>query len=76
MTFDFNILYLLISAAVAAGVAWGVAAGKIKVIGEEVAAMRTKVSIDHDLLVEIRTKLDMLLGTNINVIKKQRNEKL
>ena len=71
MNFDFNILYLLISIATSAGVAWGVVKSKVKVLEEEVAILRGKHSVDHDLLIKIETKIDMLLGN----IKIDRNEK-
>ena len=70
MTFDFNILYLLISIMTSAGVAWGVVKSKVKVLEEEVNILRVKYSVDHDLLIKIETKIDMLL----NNVKIDKNE--
>jgi hypothetical protein len=47
--------------AVSAGIAWGVASAKLKALEIRLAIVKNEPKSDHDLLIEIRTKLDMLL---------------
>jgi len=62
MTMEISLFWVIGSAVLTAGIAWGVCKSQIKDLSEEVAALRTNYSRDHDLLVEISTKLDMMLG--------------
>lgn len=61
MTMEISLFWVIGSAVLTAGIAWGVCKSQIKDLSEEVAALRTNYSRDHDLLVEISTKLDMML---------------
>lgn len=63
MTMEISLIWVIASAVLTAGIAWGVCKSQIKDLSEEVAALRTNYSRDHDLLVEISTKLDMMLKT-------------
>ncbi len=44
-----------------AGIAWGITTHRIKNTEEKLTALAATYSKDHDLLVEIKTKLDLLL---------------
>jgi hypothetical protein len=63
MTMEISLFWVIGSAVLTAGIAWGVCKSQLKDLAEEVAVLRTNYSRDHDLLVEIRTKLDMIVGT-------------
>ena len=43
------------------GIAWSVATAKLKALEIRLAIVESEHKTDHDLLIEIRTKLDMLL---------------
>jgi hypothetical protein len=47
--------------AVSAGIAWGVATSKLKSLEIRLAVVESEHKTDHDLLIEIKTKLDMLI---------------
>ena len=63
MTMEISLVWVIASAILTAGIAWGVCKSQIKELSKEVSALRTNYSRDHDLLVEISTKLDMMLKT-------------
>lgn len=63
MTIEVNLYWIIACGVLSAGIAWGISKAQVKVLAEEVATLRTNYSRDHDLLVEIRTKLTMLLET-------------
>lgn len=58
---DYNFLIMIASAVLSAGIAWGITTSKVKDIERRQIESETKYSADHDLLVEIKTKLDLLL---------------
>jgi hypothetical protein len=47
--------------AVSAGIAWGVATSKLKALEIRLAVVESEHKMDHDLLIEINTKLDILI---------------
>jgi hypothetical protein len=58
---DIQLLIAIGTLAISAGVAWGVASAKLKALEIRLAIVESGHKSDHDLLIEIRTKLDMLL---------------
>lgn len=58
---DYGIIISIASIVVSAAIAWGVAQQKISALEERV----TNLEKDHDILVEIRTKIDLLLDNRI-----------
>jgi hypothetical protein len=56
-----NLIISLLGIALSAGVAWGITSAKIKETENRLNVLSATYSKDHDLLVEIKTKLDMLL---------------
>jgi hypothetical protein len=46
---------------ISAGIAWGVATSKLKYLEICLAVVESEHKTDHDLLIEIKTKLDMLI---------------
>ena len=58
---DIQLLIATGTLAVSAGIAWGAASAKLKALEIRLAIVKNKHKSDHDLLIEIRTKLDMLL---------------
>lgn len=56
-----NLFITVVSVAVSAGVAWGIAKAKIVGLEREVDLMKKNHTRDHDLLVKLDTKMDMLL---------------
>ena len=58
---DIQLLIAIGTLAISAGIAWGVASAKLKALEIRLAIVESEHKSDHDLLIEIRTKLDMLL---------------
>lgn len=58
---DGQLLLTIGTLAISAGIAWGVATAKLKALEIRLAIVESEHKTDHDLLIEIRTKLDMLL---------------
>jgi hypothetical protein len=58
---DIQLIVAICSLAVSAGIAWGVASSKLKGLEIRLAVTENEHKTDHDLLIEIRTKLDMLI---------------
>ena len=58
---DIQLLIAIGTLTISAGVAWGVASAKLKALEIRLAIVENEHKSDHDLLIEIRTKLDMLL---------------
>jgi hypothetical protein len=56
-----EILISIITGVLSIGIAWGITTSKVRNIEERQIKTETAYSRDHDLLVEIKTKLDMLL---------------
>ncbi|MDR3335080.1 MAG: hypothetical protein LBT13_09395 [Treponema sp.] len=48
-----------------AGIAWEIAQTKLKALEIRLAIVESEHKSDHDLLIEIRTKLDMLIQRGI-----------
>jgi hypothetical protein len=51
--------------AASAGIAWGVTTAKLKSLEIRLAVVESEHKTDHDLLIEIKTKLDMLLQNTL-----------
>jgi hypothetical protein len=60
-TMDMQLIIAIGTLALSAGIAWGVATGKLKSLEIRLAVFESEHKIDHDLLIEIKTKLDMLI---------------
>jgi hypothetical protein len=58
---DIQLIIAIGTLAVSAGIAWGVATNKLKSLEIRLAVVESEHKIDHDLLIEIKTKLDMLI---------------
>jgi hypothetical protein len=58
---DVQLIIAIATLAVSAGIAWGVATSKLKNLEIRLTVVESKHKIDHDLLIEIKTKLDMLI---------------
>jgi hypothetical protein len=58
---DMQLITAIGTLAVSAGIAWGVATSKLKNLEIRLAVVESEHKIDHDLLIEIKTKLDMLV---------------
>jgi hypothetical protein len=58
---DIQLVIAICTLAVSAGIAWGVATSKLKTLEIRLAVVESEHKTDHDLLIEIKTKLDMLL---------------
>ena len=58
---DYGIVISIASVVASAAIAWGVSQQKISSLEERVANLEK----DHDILVEIRTKIDLLLDNRI-----------
>jgi hypothetical protein len=58
---DIQLIIAIGTLALSAGIAWGVATSKLKSLEIRLAVVESEHKIDHDLLIEIKTKLDMLI---------------
>jgi hypothetical protein len=58
---DIQLIIAIGTLTISAGIAWGVASAKLKALEIRLAIVESEHKSDHDLLIEIRTKLDMLL---------------
>jgi hypothetical protein len=58
---DLQVILAVGMLTVSAGVAWGVATSKLRTHEIRLAVVESEHKTDHDILIEIRTKLDMLL---------------
>jgi hypothetical protein len=58
---DIQIVIALLTLAASVGLAWGVITAKLRALEIRLAIVESEHKSDHDLLIEIRTKLDMLL---------------
>jgi hypothetical protein len=58
---DIQIVIAIGTLAISAGIAWGVTTSKLKALEIRLAVVDSEHKTDHDLLIEIKTKLDMLL---------------
>ena len=58
---DYGIIISIAGVIISAAIAWGVSQQKIHALEERV----TDLEKDHDILVEIRTKIDLLLDNRI-----------
>lgn len=58
---DWQIIIAVLSLVGSGGIAWGISATKLKALEIRLAIMESEHKSDHDLLIEIKTKLDMIL---------------
>jgi hypothetical protein len=58
---DIQLIIAIGTLAASAGIAWGVATSKLKNLEIRLAVVESEHKVDHDLLIEIKTKLDMLI---------------
>jgi hypothetical protein len=58
---DIQLVIAVGTLALSAGIAWGVATSKLKALEIRLAVVESEHKTDHDLLIEIKTKLDMLI---------------
>jgi hypothetical protein len=58
---DIQLIIAIGTLAVSAGIAWGVTTSKLKTLEIRLAVVESEHKTDHDLLIEIKTKLDMLI---------------
>jgi hypothetical protein len=58
---DVQIAIALITLVGSAGIAWGVSANKLKALEIRAGILESAYKTDHDILIEIKTKVDMLL---------------
>jgi hypothetical protein len=58
---DSQLIIAIGTLTISAGIAWGVATAKLKALEIRLAIVENEHKTDHDLLIEIKTKLDMLL---------------
>jgi hypothetical protein len=58
---DIQLALAIGTLAISAGIAWGVAASKLKSLEIRLAVVESGHKTGHDLLIEIKTKLDMLI---------------
>jgi hypothetical protein len=58
---DGQLIIAIATLAVSAGIAWGISQSKLKALEIRLAIVESEHKNDHDLLIEIKTKLDMLL---------------
>jgi hypothetical protein len=58
---DVQLVFAIGTLTISAGIAWGLATSKLKALEIRLAIVESEHKTDHDLLIEIRTKLDMLL---------------
>jgi len=58
---DTQLIIAIATLAVSAEVAWGVASAKLRALEIRLAIVESEHKTDHDLLIEIRTKLDILI---------------
>ncbi|MDR1470091.1 MAG: hypothetical protein LBT00_12450 [Spirochaetaceae bacterium] len=58
---DAQLIIAIGTLAVSAGIAWGIATNKLKALEIRLAIVESEHKTDHDLLIEIKTKLDMLI---------------
>lgn len=58
---DIQLITAIGTLAASAGTAWGVATSKLKTLETRLAAAGSGRKTDHDLLIEIKTKLDLLI---------------
>jgi hypothetical protein len=57
---DIQLAIAIGTLAISAGIAWGIAS-KLKSLEIRLAVVESEHKTDHDLLIEIKTKLDMLI---------------
>lgn len=67
---NWNLIFTILSVVASAGVAWGITKAKINHIEEKVDAVQKTHTRDHDLLVKLDTKIDMLLDNRYKGVKK------
>jgi hypothetical protein len=58
---DMQLIIAIGTLAASAGIAWGVVTSKLKNLEIRLAVVESGHKVDHDLLIEIKTKLDMLV---------------
>jgi hypothetical protein len=58
---DIQLVLAIGTLTVSAGIAWGIATSKLKALEIRLAIVESEHKTDHDILVEIKTKLDMLI---------------
>jgi hypothetical protein len=58
---DIQLVIAIGTLAVSAGIAWGIATSKLKALEIRLAIVESEHKTDHDLLIEIKTKIDMLI---------------
>jgi hypothetical protein len=63
---DMQLALAIGTLAVSAGIAWGVTTGKLKSLEIRLAVVESEHKTGHDLLIEIKTKLDMLLQRTVH----------
>lgn len=58
---DWQVVIAVLSLVGSGGIAWGISASKLKSLEIRLAIVESEHKSDHDLLIEIKTKLDMIL---------------
>lgn len=67
---NLNLIFTILSVVASAGVAWGITKTQIKHMQAQIDAVQKTHTRDHDLLVKLDTKIDMLLDNRYKGAKK------
>ena len=59
---DMQVIIALLTIVASIAIAWGVSINKLKSLEIRLGIVESEHKADHDLLIEIRTKLDILLN--------------